>query len=196
MHPSLSLRGAWVSKTPNEKQNSANNSAYTPHPLQLLEHHAVCLQDLFGLSKNSDARTLRRVRVMCFFSWGRPREFSEPRINNLRKAWDECTLLTAYYVCVKWSLFYLDLIIFKFSFICNNVTYKMWRHTLREPLGHRRSPIYAPFLASPNALNWWTAPLQYIYTYTYIFFFLYDGIVYTDRGQKPLNLCDTQEIRP
>jgi hypothetical protein len=94
------------------------------------------------------------------------------------KGWVYSTYCT---LCMCKVKFILDIIIFKFSFTCNNVTYKMWQHTAWEPLGYRRSPIYAPFLASPNTLNWWTAPLIYI-------FFMYDGVVYTDGGQKPLNV--------
>ena len=107
----------------------------------------------------------------CIFILG-----ATPRIFELRitykfaknEGWVYSTYCILHTCKVK---FILRGIIFKFSFICNNVTYQMWRHTLWEPLGYRRSPISAPFLASPNALNWWTAPLQYIYIYI-IFFFL------------------------
>jgi hypothetical protein len=41
-----------------------------PPTLQLLEHHAVWLEDLFELSNNSEASIHRRVRVIYFYSSG------------------------------------------------------------------------------------------------------------------------------
>ena len=146
-----------------EQQKSANNWAYPPPQPQknvlacisvfLLFAEALWKELLLPLPPTFNSlNSMRYVSKPCsscrkilmhvpfegfnvFLFLGRPREFYDPWIINLRKV-----------------------IMFKFSFICNNVTYKMWRHTIWEPMGHRRSPIYAPFLAFPNALNWWTAP--------------------------------------
>ena len=43
--------------------------------LQLLEHHAVRLKDLFDLSNNFDAPIHLRVVVMHFYSWGDPGKY-------------------------------------------------------------------------------------------------------------------------
>ena len=67
--------------------------------LQLLAHHAVCLEDLFELSNNFNAPLIHEVsRIFqnvleisgSFFLFGRPREFSKPRFRNPRETRGDC----------------------------------------------------------------------------------------------------------